>query len=190
MIKQLHIKQGQVLHLLSEITIQRQDLNRILKIELPKEDSISEIAIKKTTDFLSDTKIKIFISYCWADSEIVHELYYYLSMNFDCWIDIHNMKTGSELFNEIEQSITSTRVFIACCSNHYSKSVNCNRELSLASERKKLIFPVRIGVCDMWPPTGAMGPLLTGKLYVDLSTKELYSSTISQLVRALQSVDK
>jgi len=71
-------------------------------------------------------------------------------------------------------------------SNSYSSSVNCQRELLLATDRKKFVIPVLVGPCDPWPPKGQVGPLLAGKLYVDLSTEEKFDKTVEQLIIAIE----
>jgi len=104
---------------------------------------------------------------------------------FDCWIDDIEIKGGSQLFGEIEKGISNCKVFIACCSNNYGSSENCQSEILLSAERRKLILPVLIGTCDPWPPKGQMGPVLAGKLYIDLSTDAKFDKTIEQLTVAL-----
>jgi len=103
---------------------------------------------------------------------------------FGCWID-ESMHGGSQLFAEIDNGISDCNVFISCCSNQYGASVNCKREVSLASDRNKLIIPILVGTCDPWPPKGEMGPLLAGKIYIDLSTEENFTKSIDQLVATL-----
>jgi hypothetical protein len=131
-------------------------------------------------------KKKIFISYCWADKAKVKRLQDVLiANNFDCWMDEGKMKGGAQLFAAIDQGITDAQVMLSCCSNSYGASENCKREVNLAVDRRKLIIPVIISHCDPWPPIGTMGPLLTGKIFVDLSTNEKFDSTIDQLLIAI-----
>jgi len=113
-------------------------------------------------------------------------MYDILSQNgFTCWIDERTMKGGSQLFAEIDNGISDCQVFVSCCSNNYGSSVNCQRELLLACDRKKLIIPVIVANTDPWPPKGQMGPLLAGKIYIDLSTEEKFDKTIDQLVTTI-----
>jgi len=95
------------------------------------------------------------------------------------------MQGGSQLFGEIDNGISDCQVFIACCSNNYGASINCKREVNLASDRKKLIIPILVPTCDPWPPKGEMGPLLAGKIYIDLSNEENFNKNVEQLTSAL-----
>jgi len=104
---------------------------------------------------------------------------------FNCWIDERQMQGGSQLFGEIDKGISECKVFLACCSNNYGASLNCQREVLLACDRQKLVIPVLVGICNPWPPVGQMGPLLAGKIYVDISNDEKFEKTIDHLVAAL-----
>jgi len=55
----------------------------------------------------------------------------------------------------------------------------------LSTDRKKLIIPVLVATCDPWPPKGQMGPLLAGKIFLDLSTDEKFEKTVEQLTVAI-----
>jgi len=103
---------------------------------------------------------------------------------FEYWLDEGQMKGGSQLFEEIDNGISECQTFLACCSTQYGLSVNCQREMLLAIERKKLIIPVLVAPCDPWPPKGQMGPLLAGKLYIDLSNDENFEKNINDLIIA------
>jgi len=147
---------------------------------LQPEDSSADLSIEKVNPK------SIFLSYSWSNKQVVKKLHNMLSQQgFDCWLDDNKMKGGSELFTEIENGITDCKVFIACCSNNYGSSQNCQREILLACDRKKLIIPVMIAPCDPWPPKGQTGPLLAGKIYIDLSTDEKFEKTIEQLTITL-----
>jgi len=132
-------------------------------------------------------KHDIFISYSWADKAVVHKIVGLLEkQGLSCWIDVGEMIGGDQLFAEMDKGITSSRIFIACCSNQYTSSINCQRELMLAADRKKLIIPTWVGEIDVWPPTGQMAPLLAGKLYIDISTEEKLDETLQNLIVTLK----
>jgi len=137
-------------------------------------------------NLLPISSVDVFISYSWANKQAVKRLRDVLAKNgLTVWMDEGNMKGGQQLFSEIDKGVSEAAVFMACVSNQYAASENCRREINLATERKKLIVPVWIAPIDPWPPRGEMGPLLAGKLYIDLSTEERLKST-DQLVAALK----
>ncbi len=96
-----------------------------------------------------------FISYCWAQKERVKVI---KSTPEDhgirCWMDEQQMEGGSSLFQEIDESISASEVVISCLSPEYAKSVNCNREVLLATDRQKAPIPVIISDLEHWPPKG------------------------------------
>jgi len=131
-------------------------------------------------------KNDIFISYSWANKHIVRKIYNILSeKGFVCWIDEGEMQGGSQLFGEIDNGISDCKIFIACCSNSYGSSINCQRELLLATDRKKLIIPILVGTTDPWPPKGQMGPLLAGKIYINLCAEDIFEKSLEQLMTAI-----
>jgi len=164
---------------ISEITHAVKERELEIVVDVNDNSTTSKSVSKSTKD--------VFISYSWANKQIVQKLSNILKeRGFNCWIDDNNIQGGSQLFGEIEHGISDCQVFVCCCSNSYGSSVNCQRELLLATERKKLIIPSLISPCEPWPPKGQMGPLLAGKIYVDLSTEEKFEKTVDQLVTAIR----
>jgi len=116
----------------------------------------------------------------------VHRIHDILTeKGFTCWIDDGIIHGGSTLFGEIDNGISDCNVFIACCSNQYGSSVNCKREVTLAYDRKKLVIPILVATCEPWPPKGEMGPLLAGKIYIDLSSEDNFNKNIEPLIAAI-----
>jgi len=148
---------------------------------------------KETTtqeqNIMDDTppEIDVFISYCWANKVAATKLKSGLERSgIRCWFDDGNMKGGEHLFEAIDKGISSACVIISCLSNQYGASVNCKREVRLAAERKKILIPVLIDVCNPFPPRGDMGPLLAGLIYIDLHDENLFSINLEQLISALK----
>ena len=113
----------------------------------------------------------VFMSYCWAQKDVVRPLAALLQKaGIKVWLDVQQMKSGESLFEEIDKGLRNTALMLSCISQEYSRSVNCRREVVLATELKKPILPLIVDQSQFkhWPPTGPMGPLLSGKLYVDL----------------------
>ena len=126
----------------------------------------------------------------WAQKEKVKALKALLEDHgIRCWIDEQQLEGGSMLFEEIDDGISASSVIISCLSPEYTKSVNCQREFLLASDRKKTTIPVILEDLESWPPRGSMGPLLAGKLYIkvdeDAIKKREKSSEIRQLVQSV-----
>jgi len=186
------MKTGHALLLLSSIKTIRTEFDEATKLiarltrKYTAEDSAASAIAPKTSDNNEPTW-DVFVSYCWANKSLVAQLKDVLEREgLRCWMDDHKMQGGDELFTEIDKGITNSSIVIACLSNQYSASVNCTREINLASDRKKMILPVWVGPCDLWPPRGAMGPLLSGKLYIDLCTKDKFSQCVTNLVTAIK----
>jgi len=96
------------------------------------------------------------------------------------------LHAGDKYFSEIDDGISNCKIVMACISPNYGVSASCKQEMSLAYARKKIILPVLVSVLDLWPPRGDMGPILAGKLYVDVSTEESFSKNQDQLLKALK----
>jgi len=195
-LKNIKLRAGVILPMLSAIKNVRKEneinMQQIIEITNAAKEREREISFLlhnvATSPKEENAKLKkdIFISYYWQNKQMVRKLYDILKeKGFNCWIDDNIMQGGAQLFGEIDNGISDCKIFIACCSNSYGASVNCQRELLLATDRKKLIIPTVMAVCDPWPPRGQMGPLLAGKLYVDISTEEKFDKTINQLTTAI-----
>ena len=127
-----------------------------------------------------------FISYCWAQKPKVKLLKQSIeSHGIKCWMDEQQMEGGSMLFEEIDQGISDSSVVISCLSPEYTKSVNCNREVLLATDRKKTTIPVLVEELEQWPPRGNLGPILAGKLYIDLTDTKLGEGKDSEELQPL-----
>jgi len=98
------------------------------------------------------------------------------------------MRGGEALFAKIDEGITNSSVFVSCISDFYANSENCKREFRLAVARSKIIIPLIVGYNTVWPPYGDLGPLLAGKLYLDVSTEEKYNKVIDQAVLAIRQI--
>jgi len=190
----LQLKAGITLKILGNIAnVRTTNTNAIARaLEMANDLKVKELQIAAQNKFHTEesatTKNKqVFISYSWANKHITKKLYEVLTQKgFSCWFDESAMQGGSQLFGAIDEGISGCKVFVACCSNNYGPSVNCQRELLLATDRKKFIIPTLIGITDPWPPKGQMGPLLAGKLYIDISNDEKFEKTVDQLVTTIQ----
>ncbi len=155
-----------------------------------KADEIPDISkvleARRSQDEGENTYPSCFISYCWAQKDKAKSIRRALeSEGIKCWMDENQMEGGDMLFEEIDDGISASEVVVSCLSPEYSKSVNCNREFLLASDRKKATIPVILEDLEAWPPRGNLGPLLAGKLYIKIDDKAIVEGEKSTEVRQL-----
>ncbi len=86
-------------------------------------------------------KYDFFISYCHKNKQIVHKVHKKLKTKYKIWIDINVTK---ELYDEIANGIEKSKIFVCFVSNEYCESTTCRKEIKLAYESKKLIFPIML----------------------------------------------
>ncbi len=163
-------------------------LSKIVKIKKEHNSNNATEMTKKDGD--SDKRPECFISYCWAQKEKVKILKNTLENHgVRCWMDEQQMEGGSMLFEEIDEGISASDVVISCLSPEYTKSINCNREALLAADRKKTTIPVIIERLSHWPPRGNLGPILAGKLYINMDGEainaEEKSNEMQQLIESV-----
>ncbi len=148
---------------------------------------ISKVLVaRRSLDEGENTYPSCFISYCWAQKDKAKALRRALeNEGIKCWMDENQMEGGDMLFEEIDDGISASEVVVSCLSPEYSKSVNCNREFLLASDRKKATIPVILEDLEAWPPRGNLGPLLAGKLYIKIDDQAIDEGEKSTEVRQL-----
>lgn len=131
---------------------------------------VEQKAIPPPLDGLKpDPTPKCFISYHWAQKQQAQQLKEILhEVGVQCWIDEDKTQESSLEFEKVDQGLTSCKVVLSCLSPEYVGSVDCNREMLLATARKKTIVPTILCQLGEWPPRGIMGPLLSGKFCLNL----------------------
>jgi len=196
----LNISEGAQLRIISGVTILRaqlikaqSDMDIIAATKAKTDSNLHKKAPleRQQSKGLIIEDIDVFISYSWANKPMVQKLKNSLeNSGLKCWMDEQQMKGGELLFSEIDHGVSTAAVFVACVSNQYGESENCKRELRLASDRKKILLPVWVSNCDPYPPRGDMGPLLAGRIYINVSNDDLLQQNSPQLVTALkQAID-
>lgn len=131
---------------------------------------------------------QVFLSYSWANQAIVKRIKKtFESEGIRCWMDLEAMCGGQSLFEEIDRGVSQCVVFVSCLSPSYGSSKNCQREIQLAIDRQKVIIPIWVMSISQWPPSGSMGPLLAGKLYIDMSDDEKYRENLPHLLHSVKS---
>ena len=94
--------------------------------------------------FKAPNKQKIFLSYCHANKNIVHEIADRLKEVFTIWIDVDNLKAGDDQNMEIANGIRSTTIFLPFINENYCKSKACKKEFALAERIGKQMLPIML----------------------------------------------
>ena len=83
------------------------------------------------------------LSYCWEDQPAVLKIRDELiERNVKVWIDLMNVT--EDIYDSMARGVRSSRVFVPCLSEAYSRSKNCLREISFAIDERKKIVPLRL----------------------------------------------
>jgi len=114
----------------------------------------------------------IFLSYQWSSQSAVLKLKSNLEQaGYACWMDIGQMGGGDKLFAQIDAGIRGAKVVICCMNQAYPQSDNCSREVHLTISTGKSIIPLQMEK-QIWPPEGALGPIMSEYLYVRFYDRE------------------
>lgn len=85
----------------------------------------------------------IFISYSRKDIAFAHLLNRSLNASgLDTWIDWNNIPVGENWWNEIQQAIEKSNVFMFIISKHSVDSEVCSHEINVALKNNKRIIPI------------------------------------------------
>ncbi len=127
---------------------------------------------------------KVFISYSHKDTDFVNQFASDLqAAGFAIWIDHESIRAGDTWTGSISDGIEQCDIFIVVLSPTSSDSRNVAKEVILADENKKPIFPVFCAACvvsrDLRYP-------LAGKQYLNLEGVDNYGQNFPRLVTAMQ----
>jgi len=139
-------------------------------------------------DKIFECSFDVFISYQWKHQELVKKIKNKLdSENIKSWMDIGEMASCDELYTAIEKGIRAAKVVIVCISNEYALSTNCNREINLAADLKKMIIPIIVSNGVEWPPKG-IATAIAGKVYIDFSDPSKFDENMAVLIEKTDSL--
>ncbi|XP_033634703.1 uncharacterized protein LOC117295983 [Asterias rubens] len=148
----------------------REDASAIVEESLQSADAL----VPKAAPDMSEKPPRVFISYQWdhqAEVKVIKE--HLEKAGFGCWLDIGQMGGGDSLFAKINDGMRAAKVVLCMCTEKYSKSENCNKEVNLANLLNKPIIPVLIEK-TAWPPAGSMSMLFAQLLYIQLYNDKEY----------------
>jgi hypothetical protein len=135
--------------------------------KLEKEDEF--IQQQETTTIKQNDEFDLMISYSWNDKLLIHQIYKYLTeqFNYTIWLD-ENQMSGS-LCQAMAQAVEKSKFVLICMSETYKASENCRNEAEYARDRKKIIIPLIIKTVER---DGWLGFISAGKIYIDFAKQD------------------
>ena len=107
----------------------------------------------------------LFISHSSADAETAQTLVTdFENRNITCWLAPRDIPMGSSYHEEIVAAIENSRAVLLLFSGAANKSEHVLREVELAAQGKKPIYPLRIDVSE---PAGGLKYMLANKQWVE-----------------------
>ena len=107
----------------------------------------------------------LFISHSSADAGTAQALVTdFENRNITCWMAPRDIPMGSSYHEEIVQAIENSRAVLLLFSGAANKSEHVLREVELAAQGKKPIYPLRIDVSE---PAGGLKYMLANKQWVE-----------------------
>ena len=126
----------------------------------------------------------IMISYQWDSQTKVQEIHKALKGHqFNIWIDVEKM--SGDIYKKMAEGVEGAEIIIVCMSSKYQQSKNCNIELKYAQDKGKNIIPIKIE--DGYSPSGSLGLITAGKVYVDFSNWSKFDENIKSLKKEIES---
>ena len=87
----------------------------------------------------------VFISYSRKDTEQIKSIINLLNeMKIKYWIDVNDAYSGDNYKSTIYDAILHTKIVLFISSENSNKSLNVEKEISIADEQKKIIIPIKI----------------------------------------------
>ena len=84
---------------------------------------------------------KVFLSYQWDHQAEVKAIKEHLEKaGFACWMDIGQMGGGDQLFAKISEGMRASKIVLCMCTEKYSKSENCNKEVRISNVMCSFVF--------------------------------------------------
>lgn len=127
----------------------RRETRRVLQDAPKKMQDAEQVGLEKieTAPLVQTAQEKdspfAFISYARADEDFVYQLAQRLkAQQVNIWLDLMELKVGHDWWDEIEKHIIQCSVFIIVMSPGSKQSRWVKRELLLAEQKNKPIFPV------------------------------------------------
>ncbi|KAJ3118568.1 hypothetical protein HDU96_000520 [Phlyctochytrium bullatum] len=145
--------------------------------------------------------ITVFLSYCWQNSrmavgdEAVGVCDPRFVRNFlategfnHVWLDVEQMVSGQDLFEQIANGLMGCNIVVACISEEYAASKNCNRELNFAVNVLRIPFiSLIVGKGRGWQRT-KVGLIVGDQLFIEAQDERLLPEKLANLAGDLDRI--
>ncbi|XP_059141325.1 uncharacterized protein LOC131929220 isoform X2 [Physella acuta] len=128
-------------------------------------------------------KNHIFISYSWAEKDLVKKIYGSLvAEGYKIWVDWEQM--GGSTLQAMAEAVENAAVVLVCMSEKYKQSPNCRTEAEYTFQLRKDYIPLMVQ--KRYRPDGWLGAILGAKLFFDFTGKYPYEKPIQGLLKELR----
>ena len=147
----------------------------------------NEILNSTSTQIEQIEQIKLFISYSYQDKKLVREICDNLKTQYNIWLDVNELKVGSNMQSEIERGINSSDIVLVFISNRYCQSKNCRLEFFYANHIQKKVLHIETERLDI-TNLGGIGLYLASGLRLQAYKHESFEQTLESLIKAIDEI--
>ena len=152
----------------SDFRVIMQDPKRYVTKIADTLESIEKI-VQADPKKMEKKNIDVFVSYCWANSQEAIKkgsksskksigaldprslVNFFAENGINAWLDVDNLDPTTQLFGEITKGMNLAKVIVACISDEYVQSQNCQLEFKFAHISLKLpIIKAVVGLGNEW----------------------------------------
>ena len=132
----------------------------------------------------SSTK-HVMLSYQWDHQAQVTRVYDMLTrLGVSCWMDIRS-GMGADIYEGMANAVSNASAVVCFMSEKYQQSANCMLEVKFAKQSGVGMIPVMMEGSG-WRPSGWLGLITAGSLWVRLSDESQFEDNIRQLYGQIQ----
>ena len=125
------------------------------------------------------------LSYQWDHQAQVTRVYDMLTrLGITCWMDVKS-GMGADIYEGMANAVSNACVVVCFMSEKYQQSANCMLEVKFAKQSGVGMIPVMMEGSG-WRPSGWLGLITAGSLWVRLSDESQFEENIRQLYGQIQ----
>eukprot|EP00794_Sanderia_malayensis_P005891 gene5891-6577_t len=133
-------------------------------------------------DLTKSQKGHVMLSYNWDSQAQVLIIKKELEKSgYKTWMDVDEMH--GDLNERMAEAVEGAAVVVVFMTQKYEGSRSCKKELNYAEEKRKKIVPVKLD--PNYEPSGALGLIAAGKIYVDFSDESQFESKLAALKKEI-----